>query len=242
MRWLVEVIDIVATKKRLSDLLSHLEVTLHLEEDRAYLVSVRFELLETSTDVWLLAEKIHNDFFEVSSCIPDVNVNFKLGALYEQKDNGSRVGRNFSYATGITITRGITTGALPLNVAHITECQEPRDLFSHRLVAIHYDDRARKVHRFLQQDLAPLQMYYIYELIEDDLGKKISGLSSKKEFVRFKHSLNHPEVFRDASRHMVLEGDPPKNPMSLSEAQDFIAKVSDLWFAKLSERIKHPNI
>jgi hypothetical protein len=75
-------------------------------------------------------------------------------------------------------------------------------------------------------------MHHIYELIKADLGgkSKLSKLSSVKEWDRFTHSVNHPEVFGDDSRHMVLNAEPPSKPMSLSEAQAFIARAADLWF------------
>jgi hypothetical protein len=73
-------------------------------------------------------------------------------------------------------------------------------------------------------------MYHIYELIEDDLGGKLCGLASKKDWTRFKHSVNHQAVFGDASRHIASNEKPPSNPMSLEEAQAFISRASDLWF------------
>ena len=254
MRWLVEIIDIVADKRFLVDLLASLKVTLYREENRNYLTSDQFELLSTSTEVWKQAERLCDILAEVSlsevrSRVLSASINFKLGDLYEQREDGSRRTHVFVYGAPIGASAGASVGGAEFSVIvtstpEITEeerarleaerlereYQEKLALVSSRVVSAFRDERALKVYRFLQQDLTPTRMYHIYELIRDDFGGNMNSLASDKDWTRFTRSVNHQEVFGDDSRHIASKEKPPANPMSLSEAQAFISKVADSWF------------
>jgi hypothetical protein len=119
------------------------------------------------------------------------------------------------------------------------EYQEKLALVSHRLISAFHKEYALKVHRFLQQELTPIQMYRIYELMKHDLGgeKPLYSLASKDNWKRFTRSVNHPKVFGDESRHMISKDEPPAKPMHLEEAQGFISRVADLWFQQIANRL-----
>jgi hypothetical protein len=77
-------------------------------------------------------------------------------------------------------------------------------------------------------------MYKIWELIEEDVegGFKAivrHGWASRNEIEVFKRSCNHPEVAGNESRHAVTEAEPPKHPMSLVEARNFIRTLAQRW-------------
>lgn len=247
MRWWIEIIDIVGDERFLADLLTRLNITLDLQENRTYFTSDQFELLSTNTEVWEVAKQIRDIVSEVSNGFPDARMSFQLGDYYEQREDGSRCTYEVAYSGSVSPGRSCvdagTTTDTPIH--EITEeerarleaerlereHQEKLALVSSRVVSAFRDERALKVYRLLQQDLTPLRMYKIYELIKKDLKKsKLDILVSKTDCDRFTHSLNHPEVFGDDSRHIIPKGEPPKNPMFLSEAQAFISRVADLWF------------
>ena len=249
MRWWIEIIDIVGDERFLADLLTGLNITLDLQENRTYFTSDQFELLSTNTEVWEVAKRIRDIVSEVSNGFPDARMSFQLGDYYEQREDGSRCTYEVAYSGSVSPGRGCvdagTTTDTP--IYEITEeerarleaerlereRQEKLALVLPRLVSAFLDERARKVQRFLQQDLTPARMYHIYELIKDDLGKKkLDNLASKKDWERFSHSVNHQEVFGDDSRHIASKEKPPANPMYLSEAQAFISKVADSWFRR----------
>lgn len=259
MRWLIEIIDIVANERLFTDLLTRLNLTLYLEHNKTYLTGDEFEQLPTGAEVWERAERLRDVLStEVSKRFPGASMTFKLGDLCEQREDGcqrrhirdftapvvSIVGVEGSTAT-FTFTQKITEEerarleAESLEREHQEklkqlerEYQEKLDIISSRVLPSVRDERARKVQRLLQQELTPVRMFHIYELIRADLGeeKDMNGLVSPTERSRFRLSVNHQEVFGDDSRHAALNAAPPANPMSLSEAQAFIQRVADLWF------------
>jgi hypothetical protein len=257
MRWLVEITDIVANEHLFTGLLAKLNLTLYLEDGRTYLTGDEFELLSTDSEVWERAERLHDVVSEISDGFPDASISFQLGHLYEQKENGSRNSYIFS-SIGLGLSMSSISEVLAITSAseiseeekarleaERLECEyeEKLALVSSRVVSAFRDERALKVHRFLQQDLTPVRMYHIYELIRDDLGgeKNMDSLASetetsrfKKECSRFRLSVNHQQVFGDDSRHASLKEEPPANPMSLDEAQAFIVRIADVWFKQKS--------
>ena len=248
MRWWIEIIDIVGDERFLADLLTGLNIALDLQENRTYLTSDQFELLSTNTEVWEVAKRIRDIVFEVSNGFPDARMSFQLGDYYEQREDGSRCTYEVVYSGSVSPGRGCVDGATTTDTSihEITEeerarleaerlereHQEKLALVLPRLVSAFLDERARKVQRFLQQDLTPKRMYDIYELIRDDFGGNMNNLASDKDWTRFTRSVNHQEVFGDDSRHIASKEKPPANPMYLSEAQAFISKVADSWFRR----------
>ena len=244
MRWLVE-ISAIEDKRLLADLLAEIDVELYLEENKTYLISQKFEQQPNSTEVWKRAEEIRNDLSEVNNGVPDVSLGFKLGDIHEQVDNHCR--KRYAFGTGMggalfiiggggfgsaASTQEISEAERNQLEAEKSEHEYQKKLARcHRYLSIRQDERALKVHRFLQQKLTPARMYHIYELIEDDVGKKnLINLAPRKDWDRFKGSVNNPEVFGDDARHIVPNTPQlPPDPMNLREAQAFISRVADLW-------------
>jgi len=168
---------------------------------------------------------------------------FKLGKLHEQKEDGSRSQHVFLSGTlGINssssfdLTYDSIGGTSEEDRARLEaeyqehQYQEKLTLISCRVLSAFRDERCLRVHRLLKQELNPPRMFNIFELIRDDLGKNLNSLASNNDLKRFKTSVNHQQVFGDESRHIVSKEEPPPNPMSLGEAQDFISKIADSWF------------
>jgi hypothetical protein len=204
MRWWIEIIDIVGDERFLADLLTGLNITLDMQENRTYLTSDQFNLLSTNTEVWEEAKRIRDIVSEVSNWFPNVSISFQLDSLYEQKENGSRSRHVFLSATSIgsSSTIGVLTVTSTSEISEEErarleaeqlerEYQEKLALVSSRLVSAFRDERALKVYRFLQKDLTPARMYHIYELIRDDFGANLNSLASKKDWERFTRSVNH---------------------------------------------------
>ncbi len=78
-------------------------------------------------------------------------------------------------------------------------------------------------------------LYRIYEVIEADAGGKAalakSGWSSPIDHKRFKHSANSVTVAGDAARHGKETQKPPKQPMSLHEAEAYVHCLMEAWLA-----------
>lgn len=241
MRWLVEVTDIT-DNRFLTDLLTRLNITLFPEENRTYLISDNFDSFSTCFEIWTRVNQVRDIVSEISYGL-GAGVGFQLGTVYEQKEDGSRHGTVFRSGVAPILELSAGGGTWTVNPEMSEEeklrleeerlereYQEKLALVSSRVLPALRDERALKVHCFLQQELNPVRMYHIYELIRDDLGRQLNSLASNKDWTRFTRSVNHQEIFGDDSRHIALKEEPPANPMSLSEAQIFISRVADLWF------------
>jgi hypothetical protein len=68
-------------------------------------------------------------------------------------------------------------------------------------------------------------LYRIHEVIENDVGGQHKlekeGWGSAEDLRRFKHSANSVQVGGDKSRHGKEPQFPPKNPMTLAEAEAY---------------------
>ncbi|MDZ7694391.1 MAG: hypothetical protein U5K69_25255 [Balneolaceae bacterium] len=78
-----------------------------------------------------------------------------------------------------------------------------------------------------------LDLYRIYEVIEEDIGSKEKiddlGLASKTRIKLFKRTANSSQVLGSKARHGHRKHEPPKNPMSLEEAEALIKKLIIQW-------------
>lgn len=97
-----------------------------------------------------------------------------------------------------------------------------------------------KVLRLLADPVAVswVGLYRIHEVIEADVGGMHSmqkmGWVSSEDMKRFKHSANSVQVAGDAARHGKELNLPPKNPLSLSEAESYLTHIVKTWLANKS--------
>jgi hypothetical protein len=80
-----------------------------------------------------------------------------------------------------------------------------------------------------------VSLYRINEVIEEDVGGQHKlealGWSAVEDLRRFKHSANSVHVGGDKARHGTEHQKPPKNPMTLSEAEAYGRYLVQAWFA-----------
>lgn len=250
MKWLVEIVDIVADQRLFTDVLTRLNMALHLEDTQTYLIGDAFDLLSTSSEVRKLAERLRDVLSEGTHDFPSSSIRFSLGDIYEQ-EHGGRRRRDITIQPGGAMV-SIVAGGGPISVsksdptkkiseevqagleAEYRECQyqEKLNQVLRGVLPAFQNEHARKVQRYLRQEPTPLRLYQIYELIKADLGgedKNLDSLVSKTERSRFRLSVNHQDVFGDDSRHAALNTEPPEKPMSLDEAQAFIREMANVW-------------
>jgi len=83
-----------------------------------------------------------------------------------------------------------------------------------------------------------ISLYRVFEVIEEDVGGvsniKKQGWAAEKAIKRFKHTANSPHILGDIARHGVEKTEPPKDPMSLSEARSFIEGIIHNWLRSKS--------
>lgn len=81
-----------------------------------------------------------------------------------------------------------------------------------------------KVLRLSNREMDWVNLYRIYEIIKED-----AGIKTTPEVDRFKGSANNSFVTGDNSRHGKIKSKEPKKTMHISEAEQFIKRISRKW-------------
>lgn len=99
------------------------------------------------------------------------------------------------------------------------------------------DNSAEKVLRLLSREPRTWgDLYRIFELIERRAGSTMyeQGWTSRNAAERFARSANSPQVSGDDARHAYDRTDPPPNPMSIDDAQQFVRHLARQWLDTLA--------
>lgn len=80
-----------------------------------------------------------------------------------------------------------------------------------------------------------VNMYRIYEVINSDANIIKHGWSTKKTVKDFTRTANSPQVLGKEARHGSSKEEPPKYPMSLEEAKEFINEIFNKWIKHKKE-------
>lgn len=74
-----------------------------------------------------------------------------------------------------------------------------------------------------------VNLYRILEVIDSDKDVVDNGWSNRTEKNRFTHTADNPGASGKDARHGFRKYDPPRNPMTLDEAKEFICNIFDKW-------------
>ena len=83
-----------------------------------------------------------------------------------------------------------------------------------------------------------INLYKVYEIVKKDAGKKKIEQWTKNKISQFTHTANSQSAIGDDARHGVDRNDPPKEPMSLSEAKALIRNLLKQWLQWKCEQQK----
>jgi len=102
------------------------------------------------------------------------------------------------------------------------------------------DEIVENVFRLFREfDRNWINLYKVYEIVEKNAGKKkIEQWIIKDKIRQFKHTANSQSAIGDDARHGVDHNDPPKEPMSESEAQALIRNLVKQWLQWKCEQPK----
>lgn len=161
----------------------------------------------------------------------------RLGAIFRSNPNGGRDTwvrvRGSEIQVRIGIPTAVITDAAGDEISSPT--LPPRSLVISRIAE--GDDAVAKVLRLLNASDAAswVGLYRIHEVIEAEVGGesnlKQQGWGSQGAPKQFKHSANSVNVGGDLSRHGSEATIPPKNPMTLPEADSYVKYVVQCWLA-----------
>ena len=242
MKWLVLLEDV---KKSDFDNLSNLrrssdEFSLITENSEYYLTSSHWESLTNTSDVHGEATKL----LEYISAIAMIHFTdfplLKPNMIYEVDEEGKRHGRRALSATlnvgsSCSVSIQLEGGQ---DIIPILEFDSWRKLAEE-------DEIVKDVfRRFREFDHNWSELYKVYEIVDKDAGeinKKIHRIEqwiTKDKIKQFKHTDNSQSAIGDDARHGVDRNDPPKEPMSLSEADALIRNLLKQWLQWKCEQQK----
>jgi hypothetical protein len=161
----------------------------------------------------------------------------KYGAVYRPNPNGGRdVFVRVRESLQVRVEMGAMTAVVTDTAGNVITQPVPPPPRSAVLLQLAAGDAAiAKVLRLLSAPDAMtwVGLYRIHEVIEDDVGGQHKlekqGWGSADDLRRFKHSANSVQVGGDKSRHGKEPQVPPKNPMTLAEAEAYAKYIVQAW-------------
>lgn len=230
-RWRVTISNVTGDRSLLESTLAAAGFDL----DGDMLSGEKFEKHDTPNAVRDVADDIARKIRELARLIPDFDMGFDAGPVHEYDDDGTE------HVHDIARIRGATTLGLAGTVATLSDGsktpeeqakikrQEVADRAATLIRAVIADNDVLAVLKLLDGEADSTAIYKVYEIIGDDLKRKIYMLASKDELKRFTGSLNHPSASGDKARHARLKSKPPKNPMTEGEWRVFAETLADGW-------------
>lgn len=169
----------------------------------------------------------------------DARDGLRYGAVFRLNPSGGRdVFVSIHESLQVRVEMGAVTAIVTDAVGNVIAqppSPPPRSAVLFRLAA--GDTAIAKVLRLLSASDAMtwVGLYRIHEVIEDDVGGQHKlekqGWGSADDLRRFKHSANSVQVGGDKSRHGKEPQVPPKNPMTLAEAEAYAKYIVQAWLA-----------
>jgi hypothetical protein len=225
-RWKVELIGERFDLERLSQVFTTTTCMVVFQEQRAFLSSARFVPLTNGGDVLDAAERLVQQINGAMLVQLGDHVPVQLGAAFEGDPFGKsniniKIAETISCSTRLfppALSGPGTTGLAPATAAL-------RD-------AADSDPDAAEVLRLLSQT-APdaFTLSKVIEIIGEHTIKRHRWVSTK-QLGRFSNSMNNQRVLGDGARHANTKHDPPKKPMLLDEARQFVREIAHkfvLW-------------
>ncbi|MCW6053199.1 hypothetical protein K4039_24800 [Lyngbya sp. CCAP 1446/10] len=240
MKWLV----LLDVKKSDFDNLSNLlrssdELSLITENSKYYLTSSRWESLTKPEDVHSTATKVLQPISAVAMIHFTDFPLLKPDHIYQVDEEGKRQGFVMGSAT-------INVGSSCSFSIQLEGGQDiiPKLEFESWRKLAEEDEIVKNVFRqFRDFEHNWINLYKVYEIVKKDAGEKnkidrIKQWIDKDKIRQFTHTANSQSAIGDDARHGVDRNDPPKEPMSLSEAQALIRNLVKQWLQWKCEQPK----
>lgn len=198
-----------------------------------------FRSCSTSQEVEELAEGELAILSGILKLERDARDGLKYGAVFRLNPAGGRdVFVSIHESLQVRVEMGAVTAVVTDAVGTVIPQPSPPPPRSAVLLRLASEDRAiAKVLRLLSASDAMtwVGLYRIHEVIEEDVGGQHTlekrGWGSAEDLKRFKHSANSVQVGGDKSRHGKEPQVPPKNPMTLAEAEPYAKYIVQAWLA-----------
>lgn len=238
MEWIVEVVGESSDLEELSRSLDSPELRLTQEGQSFFLRSTDFKSLKSADDVRNNATEILSLINGAARLALRMRKPLVVGNVVKVNDDGKR--SIFVSLSATMSLRGNTCVSITRADGTVEQFRQANPISSWIEIAQH-DKNVAKVLRLLAGTHDWVNLYRIYEVIEDDVGGKHNieskGWATKKAIALFKHTANSIDVIGDESRHGKKIGEPPPNPMPLSEAKSLTETILHNWFCLKKDKL-----
>ncbi len=195
-----------------------------------------FDALDDWGDVSDAARELGQKVVEIARLNPDLEIGFTTGKVHEYGADGNQIGEHTKVyartATSLKIEGQATlvenTSISPEEKGEI-ERQARASKAAELLRAAMASDDVLEVLRLFEGEPWGTELGHVHDLIRDDVSGDLSRFATKAQLTRFNHSINHQDALGLKARHATLKTDPPRDPMTLSQATAFIRDIAEKW-------------
>lgn len=210
------------------------EQTLTARGDRFWLSSRTFRPLSDASVVRQEAERIVEALSGASRVLFDSPSPLEVGGIVEARTDGTQ-GIFVILEPEVVHVRGAAPAVAVSDADGGAVSAQPPPPATAWLAGALADPEKERALRLRDQAsrLAWTDLYRLYEVVEAGLGGEEAidarGWASRADLRRFKHSANSVSAAGDLARHGVESTEPPRSPMSLSEAQALVDALLTRW-------------
>jgi hypothetical protein len=232
MKWEVQLTGDAADLRMLNKSFNEPDVSISEASGQFVLRSTEFDLLCTSRAVRNKAQEIVTAISSTARLLLGAHQPIELGAVFEVQEDGRRY--TFIFPAPATLRLRGTLFSIVIKRADGTEeTHYPAEPGPHWVkAALQHEVVARALRLRDIGDLEWVDLYRLYEVIASDVPAR--EMQEKawvlgRQIDLFKRTANSQKAIGDKARHGKDPYDPPKNPMSLSEARALIDSVLKAW-------------
>jgi len=232
MHWEVQILGDIADLVMLSESFSGEEIGISQQDKQFILTSSEFNGMESATIVREKAIEIIDAISGLSRLSLSAQTNLSVGSVYNVGDDGGRGVSVFPEPAKL-IFRGYPPTVIIGKSDGTQEIHKPADLIANWAPLSLTDSAVYKALRLRNtSSLDWVGLYRIYEVIEEDIGRSSiikAGWATEGAIKQFKHTANSVEAVGDQARHGKENTSPPKNPLDISQAHEFIDSLLKKW-------------
>jgi hypothetical protein len=250
MKWSVEIQKTILDKRNLADLLQGIGFELVDGVEYPALHSPALDACETAGEVLEIAKEVQATFkgpakidtdFELGNVIEYTTTPPRRHAFFEVTDTVLTIA---IFPPSITITppKELSPAERERWNAEQAENQYQEKLEHQRtfLVPAYFNPKAAKLIELLAiENPSGVTLYKIYELAEGDKSNRETFQTkfgiTKNSFNRFKDAVHNPAVSGDWARHASPSKLNSNNPMSKTEAKEFIHEIAIKWLKSIRQ-------
>ena len=231
MKWEVQLAGDAGDLKKLGRALNKEDISVSEENDQFVLRSLHFETLETADAVRHKAQELVTALSGIVRLLLGSPRPIRIGTIRQIIGNGSRV-----FVVSGSATLKLRVGE-PTVVIHrfggSIEANRPMDPAPTWVnLALQHEVVARALRLRNADDLEWVDLYRLYEVIESDTpltNMEAKGWITGRQVRRFKRTANSQKIVGDKARHGKDPYDPPKDPMTFSEARSMVDNLIKVW-------------